>query len=339
MSARRLFTRRNVLIAGSAAIAAECVGLYIYRANGERRYPARSLTELPRASAIRTLFEEGSEPIAPSYTCTAPQPVRVNPPGRWLPTFVALSYTMPRARLEAYARARLHLPDPPTSATERLDAQTLMHAAATAYFDAIPHRPEVRLGLRPSQVFDPRDGEVPSDARAALRPGYALWDHSFTIFGSWSTKPPSAVDATPVDATVAAGGAYPPPCSMPSNFARARPAGAQETDAAGAVLYWRFDKLTDPKAIEIGDKIASYGYPWRFMVGGFHELIVEDVPERNERGEELVRITYALTEAYDLHPLGKKEDDKKTVPGWTLAFHRDYARSMLHETITQIEKR
>lgn len=330
MSAGRLFARRNILIAGSAAIAAECVGLYIYRSRGERRYPARTLTELPHASAIRTLFEEGTEPTAPSYTCTAPQPVRVSPAGRWLPTFVAPSYTMPRARLEAYARARLQLP---SDTPDRLDAQTLLHAAAAAYFDAIPHRPEVRLGLRPARVFD---GEEPArgDVRAALAPGTRLWERSFSVFGSWATAPRAAVDAAPVDAVVAAGGTYPPPCTMPSNAARVANGPG---DAAGAVLYWRFDQLTDPKLTEVFDKMAQYGYPWRFMIGGFHELIVQDLPERNERGEELVRVTYALTEAYDLHPLGKKEEDKKTVPKWTLTFHRDYARSMLHGTIAQIE--
>ncbi|EJD46839.1 hypothetical protein AURDEDRAFT_113526 [Auricularia subglabra TFB-10046 SS5] len=65
-----------------------------------------------------------------------------------------------------------------------------LHAAATAYFDAIPHRPEVKLGLRSGLVFNPRDVEAPANVRAALKPGMRLWERSFSVLGLWAPRSP-----------------------------------------------------------------------------------------------------------------------------------------------------
>jgi hypothetical protein len=321
MNVRGFFIRQNSFIAcGLAMVVGSSAGLHYYRASGERRYPACTLEKLPRASVIRTMFEEQNVPTNPTRTCTAQQPVLVASPGgsrndelqRWLPTFVALSYIMPRAELERYAVTRLKLQLKPG---ERIDVQTLMYAAATAYLDAIPRRPEVKLRLRESEV-----SKIPLlDARTALYPGTYLW--KFNALGHWHYVPdhspllaaavsPAALHLVDVDH-----GSFEPPCAVATNITQV----GDTNESAGALLHWRFDRLVDPRLVEFVDAAASYGYPWRFMIGGFHELIVEDLPgERNEIGEELVKITYALTEVYELHPLGQKEQDKKIIPKWKL---------------------
>ena len=84
-------------------------------------------------------------------------------------------------------------------------------------------------------------------------------------------------------------------------------------------MHWPLRSVVDRKVIEFMDKAAKYGFPWRYMVGGFQEVIVEDLPgQLDESGEQLVRITHATAEVWDLHPLGQKEADKKIIPKWLL---------------------
>ncbi|KZW02831.1 hypothetical protein EXIGLDRAFT_744348 [Exidia glandulosa HHB12029] len=311
MSFRAALSRRKPLLVAGAIGVVGALGVHFYRAAGERKYPPLALHDLPRDSAIRTLFEQHGVPTEPTRACTARQPVLVAPfdadadtRTRWAPTVVALSHTMPRAKLERYAIDRLKLEAKP-------DVHTLLYAAATAYLDALAHRPEVRLGLRRTAL--PRF----ADAREAfMHRGTYVWD--FNAYGTWS-------GAVALEVQVTREGTFEPPSAMPST-------GGTGSDAAGALLYWRFDRLTSPKVVDFVDKAAAWGYPFRFMVGGWHELIVEDLP-----GGDRVRITYVLTEVYDLHPLGKIEEDKKIVPKWTLDLHRDYARSMLKGVVAQIE--
>ncbi|EJD49613.1 hypothetical protein AURDEDRAFT_161173 [Auricularia subglabra TFB-10046 SS5] len=331
LSAAHILTRNNILLAAGAAVITAYGGLRLYRSSGERHYPTRTPASLPRASALRTLFEERA-PL-PAFADRTPQPVVVEPHGRWLPSFTAPSHVIPRKTLETYARARLA---PLNGApSQRLDIRTLMQAAVLALGDSLAHRFEVRLGVRGPTAFSLEPGE--DESMVAVQPGRGHWNDDFTVVGSWSTSPPAALEWGPLDAIVTAGKKPELPCTVLSNSTRLKVVAANgEPDAAGVMLYWRSERLEKYRIFRWVYKHGMRLFGWRFPLGGLHEVIVEDLPERGERGEELVKVTYATAEVYDLHPNGEKEENWKVIPGWAETLHIDYARSMLKGTISQI---
>ncbi|KAK9470662.1 uncharacterized protein V1510DRAFT_422415 [Dipodascopsis tothii] len=119
------------------------------------------------------------------------------------------------------------------------------------------------------------------------------------------------------------------------------PPDADDVLAPGTAVgrMFRVDSTTDnsvlvrwdmPEAtVGFFDSLAGYGYPWRLMTGGYHEIYAERVPGTTGT----VRLWFASAHEYAAHR------DGKTIPQWVLGLHRIYARIILRSAIASIEGR
>ncbi|GFN15029.1 uncharacterized protein AtWU_04829 [Aspergillus tubingensis] len=73
------------------------------------------------------------------------------------------------------------------------------------------------------------------------------------------------------------------------------------------------------------EKIARWGYPWRLMSGGRHELNISEV--YIYQGEEVVDVRFAS--AHDYQIISDEEQTQKIVPAWVGRLHRGYARALV----------
>ncbi|EHA23528.1 hypothetical protein ASPNIDRAFT_173674, partial [Aspergillus niger ATCC 1015] len=73
------------------------------------------------------------------------------------------------------------------------------------------------------------------------------------------------------------------------------------------------------------EKIARWGYPWRLMSGGRHEINISEV--YMYQGEEVVDVRFAS--AHDYEVVGDEEQKQKIVPAWVGRLHRGYARALV----------
>ncbi|EJU04868.1 hypothetical protein DACRYDRAFT_114190 [Dacryopinax primogenitus] len=134
----------------------------------------------------------------------------------------------------------------------------------------------------------------------------------------------SALDSLPPDVQ--------PPSSVPS--ATGAPNGIGST-----VFFWRMPA----SIVSTCDTLASYGYPWRFMLGGYHELLVEEAQApsaKTEAGagagagadEPMLRVTFTSAHVYE-----RLQGDGKTIPGFGRAMHALFGRALLASAKRRIE--
>lgn len=71
-----------------------------------------------------------------------------------------------------------------------------------------------------------------------------------------------------------------------------------------------------PNIVLFFEKLARWGYPFRLMSGGYHELYIEPYGQ-------YYRVYYASAHEY------RNLDDGKVIPKWTQHCHRTYARLIL----------
>ncbi|CDR39966.1 CYFA0S04e01024g1_1 [Cyberlindnera fabianii] len=64
--------------------------------------------------------------------------------------------------------------------------------------------------------------------------------------------------------------------------------------------------------------LAGYGYPWRLMNGGYHEILVQQV------GENTYDVYFVTAHEYN------NLRDGKVIPGFMQALHKDFGRLVLH---------
>ncbi|CAI7670720.1 unnamed protein product [Penicillium pancosmium] len=82
------------------------------------------------------------------------------------------------------------------------------------------------------------------------------------------------------------------------------------------------------------EKIARWGYPWRLMSGGRHEMSVSEPFEVKGQGR-LVEVRFSAAHDYEVVPEeGKRQ---KILPGWTNRLHRGYARVILDVAASEVE--
>jgi hypothetical protein len=75
--------------------------------------------------------------------------------------------------------------------------------------------------------------------------------------------------------------------------------------------------------VQYFEKLSSYGFPWRLMNGGFHELYIEKV------GSEKIDVYFST--AYEYNDLR----DGKLFPKLVQNLHRDYGRFLLELSLGQ----
>ncbi|TKY85298.1 hypothetical protein EX895_006378 [Sporisorium graminicola] len=273
--------------------------------NGERACPTVPIEKVPRASAIRTFIETAGEPIVPTSSSIS-KPRLLSEwsaslkSDRWVPCLVAVQAEVPLQALARYSQST-------DGAQGDTSPSLLLQNLCKAYLAGVKKRRETKL------LKD--DIQPPS-----LTPGSPFFGQRFNVLGTWISPPGEALDPSALPLTVPC-----PPSEFPSNKELL---SQSKVDAAGAVFYWNFPLDVAAKV----DKAAAFGYPFRFMLGGFHELIVEKV------SDDKVQISYVLAEVYHLHPLDQQERDFKMIPQWTRVVHREYARSLLRGALAEINQ-
>lgn len=82
------------------------------------------------------------------------------------------------------------------------------------------------------------------------------------------------------------------------------------------------------------EKIARWGYPWRLMSGGRHEMSVSEPFEMKGKGK-FVEVRFSAAHDYEIvFEEGKKQ---KILPEWTNRLHRGYARLILDVAAREVE--
>ncbi|PTU21824.1 hypothetical protein P175DRAFT_0500709 [Aspergillus ochraceoroseus IBT 24754] len=113
-------------------------------------------------------------------------------------------------------------------------------------------------------------------------------------------------------------------------------------DPYGLLTSWRMDR----GACEFFETIARWGYPWRLVSGGRHEMSVSGPLEmegrrREEEEEEeegpFVEVRFASAHDYVVVP--EEGERQKTIPGWVGRLHRGYARLILHLAVRELQQR
>lgn len=87
-------------------------------------------------------------------------------------------------------------------------------------------------------------------------------------------------------------------------------------------------------AREFFEKIASYGYPWRLMSGGRHEINVSK-PFKTEEGQ-VVEVRFASAHDYEIVPEEGELEKQKTIPAWGKRLHRGFARLVLDSAVREL---
>ncbi|KAH7039508.1 hypothetical protein B0J12DRAFT_580381 [Macrophomina phaseolina] len=75
----------------------------------------------------------------------------------------------------------------------------------------------------------------------------------------------------------------------------------------------------------------DWGYPWRMMSGGRHEMSVGEVGH-----DGTVEVRFAS--AHDYEWIKDEGKNQKTIPEWTARLHRAYARWLLDERIEALKR-
>ena len=100
--------------------------------------------------------------------------------------------------------------------------------------------------------------------------------------------------------------------------------------ARGAPLLLGWKMAEEPVAFF--RRIAAWGYPWRLMSGGRHELAVGPVD-----AEGMVEVGFSA--AHDYEVVQSEGEAQKTIPEWVKRLHRAYAMWLLDERAEEVRRR
>ncbi|KAL4918613.1 hypothetical protein BDW62DRAFT_63932 [Aspergillus aurantiobrunneus] len=97
----------------------------------------------------------------------------------------------------------------------------------------------------------------------------------------------------------------------------------------GVMLSW---KLPDKPRLFF-EEIARWGYPWRLMSGGRHEMSLSMpflIPGLEDEGY-FIEAMFASAHDYEIVPGEGDLGRQKTIPEWSARLHRGYARFILDQ--------
>lgn len=103
-----------------------------------------------------------------------------------------------------------------------------------------------------------------------------------------------------------------------------------QKDSNGLLVSWSM--ADDPRLFF--EKIARWGYPWRLMSGGRHEMSVSEPFEVKGKGK-LIEVKFSAAHDYEIIP--EEKDKQKITPEWTNRLHRGYARFVLDSAAREVE--
>jgi hypothetical protein len=108
----------------------------------------------------------------------------------------------------------------------------------------------------------------------------------------------------------------------------------EEGEGNGVLLSWELA----PRLRSFVERLARWGYPWRFMSGGRHELSVVG-PFDADKGEgegPYVEVRFSSAHDYELVPEEGPVEQQKRIPGWTGRLHRLFARAVLDMAVREL---
>ncbi|BCR91495.1 uncharacterized protein ACHE_70338S [Aspergillus chevalieri] len=100
---------------------------------------------------------------------------------------------------------------------------------------------------------------------------------------------------------------------------------------SGLLVSW---KVPD-NAREFFEKISVYGYPWRLMSGGRHEVSVSK--PFKEEGRQVVEVRFASAHDYEIVPDEGELEKQKVIPAWVGKLHRGFARLILDSAVRELQ--
>lgn len=106
---------------------------------------------------------------------------------------------------------------------------------------------------------------------------------------------------------------------------------AEDAGNSGLLVKWAMPD--GPR--EFFERIAQWGYPWRLMSGGRHELSVSE-PFDVEGDGRMVEVRFSS--AHDYEVVEDEGEAQKILPAWTMRLHRGYARLILDRAVKEMEQ-
>ncbi|KAA8645818.1 hypothetical protein EYZ11_012774 [Aspergillus tanneri] len=108
-------------------------------------------------------------------------------------------------------------------------------------------------------------------------------------------------------------------------------------DSHGLLCSW---KMADGPR-KFFENISFWGYPWRLMSGGRHEMSVSepfDGEGEKARGP-YVEVRFSSAHDFETFPSEGGVESQKHLPGWVARLHRGYARLLLDIAVRELEGR
>ncbi|KAL4909546.1 hypothetical protein BDW74DRAFT_146776 [Aspergillus multicolor] len=113
--------------------------------------------------------------------------------------------------------------------------------------------------------------------------------------------------------------------------------GAKES--TGLLVAW---EMPDAPRLFF-ERIAGWGYPWRLMSGGRHEMSVSEPfcvrgmgAGKGEDKDEMVEVRFSAAHDYELVEAEGVLRAQKILPAWAVRLHRGYARMILHFAVREV---
>ena len=92
-----------------------------------------------------------------------------------------------------------------------------------------------------------------------------------------------------------------------------------------------------PAPREFFERIARWGYPWRLMSGGRHEISISRPEFEDDKAQEpYVEVRFASAHDYETISEEGGLERQKRIPGWTGRLHRGYARWVLDSAVREL---
>ena len=110
-----------------------------------------------------------------------------------------------------------------------------------------------------------------------------------------------------------------------------REPGADE-DSNGLLMSW---KMPDAPRVFF-ETIAGWGYPWRLMSGGRHEMSISDPFEIEGQEGRFIDVRFGSTHDYEIVHEEGDLSQQKILPKWVSWCHRAYSRWILGSAVRGI---
>ncbi|KAJ5377540.1 uncharacterized protein N7496_004949 [Penicillium cataractarum] len=119
------------------------------------------------------------------------------------------------------------------------------------------------------------------------------------------------------------------PQELLNGVAYTQRAPGADADSQGLLIAWYM--ADEPRLFF--EKIARWGYPWRLMSGGRHEMSVSQPYEVPGQGR-VVDVRFAAAHDYEI--VEEEGVRQKIIPAWVMRLHAGYSRLILDLAVREV---